>query len=81
MRSIYVKTVQFEAVQFSMSSKLSSIRTIERTLSGATTAGYKGPGVMAIKGFSASPQTPVLLEPRHQIVYCHIQDTFFLVRV
>ena len=32
-------------------------------------------GAMAMKGFSAFPKAPALLEPHHQIVYCHIQDT------
>ena len=32
-------------------------------------------GVIALKGYSAFPKAPVLLEPHHQIVYCHIQDT------
>ena len=30
---------------------------------------------MARKGYSAFPKAPALLEPYHQIVYCHIQDT------
>ena len=30
---------------------------------------------MAIKGYSAFPKAPALLETHHQIVYCHIQDT------
>ena len=29
-------------------------------------------GVMAMKGYSAFPKAPVLLEPHHQIVYSHI---------
>ena len=28
-----------------------------------------------MKGYSTSPKAPALLEPHHQIVYCHIQDT------
>ena len=32
-------------------------------------------GAMAMKGYSAFPKAPALLEPHHQIVYCHIQDT------
>ena len=32
-------------------------------------------GAMAINGYSAFPKTPALLEPHHQIVQCHIQDT------
>ena len=30
---------------------------------------------MVIMGYSAFPKAPVLLEPHHQIVQCHIQDT------
>ena len=32
-------------------------------------------GVMAMKGCSAFPKAPASLEPHHQIIYCHIQDT------
>ena len=32
-------------------------------------------GAMATKGYSAFPKAPALLEPHHQIVHCHIQDT------
>ena len=32
-------------------------------------------GAMAVKGCSAFPKAPVVLEPHHQIVECHIQDT------
>ena len=32
-------------------------------------------GAMAIKGYSAFLKAPASLEPRHQIVQCHIQDT------
>ena len=28
-----------------------------------------------MKGYFAFPKAPALLEPHHQIVYCHIQDT------
>ena len=30
---------------------------------------------MAMKGCSIFPKAPALLEPHHQIVSCHIQDT------
>ena len=32
-------------------------------------------GAMAMKGYSKFPKAPALLEPHHQIVLCHIQDT------
>ena len=30
---------------------------------------------MAIKGYFVFPEAPALLEPHHQIVQCHIQNT------
>ena len=30
---------------------------------------------MVMKGYSTFRKAPALLEPHHQIVYCHIQDT------
>ena len=33
------------------------------------------PGAMALKGYSAFPKAPAFLEPQHQIVSCHVQDT------
>ena len=41
--SLNVKTVLFQAIQFSISTQFSSIQPIERTLSGATTPGQSGP--------------------------------------
>ena len=32
-------------------------------------------GAMTMKGYSAFPKAPSLLEPHHQIIYYHIQDT------
>ena len=32
-------------------------------------------GAVVVKGHSAFPKAPALLEPYHQIVKCHIQDT------
>ena len=34
-------------------------------------------GVIAMKGYSAFPKVPVLLEPRYQIVWSHMQDTLW----
>ena len=31
-------------------------------------------GAMSMKGYSAFPKAPALLEPHNQIVWCHIQD-------
>ena len=48
--------------------QFSSIQSIDRALSGATTPGQSGPvGAMAINGYSAFPKAPALLEPHHQI--------------
>ena len=48
-----------------------SIWPIDRTLSGATTPGQRGPGSMAMKEYSALPKAQLLLKPHHQIVDCH----------
>ena len=45
---------------------------LDRALSGATTPGQSGPGSDGNEGV---PKAPALLEPHHQIVLCHIQDT------
>ena len=36
-------------------------------------------GPMAVKGYSVFPKRPALLEPLHQIVLCHIQETHWWV--
>ena len=41
---LYIQTVLFQAIQFSISTLFSSIWPIHRTLSGATTPGQSGPG-------------------------------------
>ena len=38
-------------------------------------------GAMAMKGYSAFPKAPALLEPHHQIVLCPNQDTHWGGRV
>ena len=63
-----VKTVLFQAIQFSIITQFSSISSIDRTLSGATIPGQSGQGVMAMKGYSAFPKAPALLKLHHQIV-------------
>ena len=57
--SVY-QTVLFQTVQFSISMQL--------VLSGATIPARVDLGAMAIKGYSAFPKVPALLEPHHQIV-------------
>ena len=55
-------------MQFSISTHFSSIWPINKTLSGASTPGHSGSGSEGKKEYFAFPQTPVLLEPHHQIV-------------
>ena len=50
---------------------------IARTLIGATLLSWEDLRAMAMKEYSVLPKAPVLLEPRHQIIYCHIQDTYY----
>ena len=40
---LYIETVVFQTIQFSISAQFSSIWTIDRTLSSATTPGQRGP--------------------------------------
>ena len=53
----------------------SSIWPINRTLSGATIPGQSRPGSDDNKGVLSIPKSLSLLEPYHQIIKCHIQDT------
>ena len=53
-----VKTVLFQTIQFSISTLISSIWPIERTLSGATTPGQSGPRSNDNKGILCIPQNP-----------------------
>ena len=62
-----VKTVLFQTIQVIISTQFSSVWPIGRTLSGATTLDHVHLGVMAMKRYSAIPQTPALLEPHNQI--------------
>ena len=68
VRSLYVKTVLFQGIQFSISVQFSSIWSIDRTLSGATTSAPNEPGSDGNEGDSIFPKAPALLEPHHQIV-------------
>ena len=43
-------------------------RPIDRTLSGANTPSQSDLRAMAMKGYSAFPKAPALLEPHHQVV-------------
>ena len=51
------KTVLFQTIQFSISTQFSSIRPIDRALSGATTLGQSGPGNNGNEGVLHIPQS------------------------
>ena len=72
-------TVKWKKVNFKQPSlaklQFSSIWPIDRTLSGATTSGQSEPGSDGNKEVFYIRQAPALLEPHHQIVSCHNQDT------
>ena len=62
------KTVLFQAIHFSISTQFSLIWPIDRTLIGATTPGYNGPGSDGNEEVLHIPKAPALLEPYHQIL-------------
>ena len=70
-----VKTVLFQAVQFSISTQFSSIWPIDRTLSGATTPGQSGPWSDSKDGVLRIPQSSCITgaSPSDCLVSC--QDT------
>ena len=63
---LYIQTVLFQAVQFSIRTQFSSIWPINRTLSGVTTPGQSGCGSNGNEGLLPKPSA--LLEPHQQIV-------------
>ena len=76
VRNLNVKTFQCQAIQFSMSMQFSAFWPIDRyPIKVLTLRARVELGVMAMKGYSAFPKTLALLEPHHQIVQCHTQDT------
>ena len=56
VRSLNIKTVLFQVIQFSISTQFSSIWPINRALSGATTPGQRNLGAMAMTSASHSPK-------------------------
>ena len=63
------KQFLFQIIQFNISTLFSSVRPIDRTLSGATTQGQTGPGSDGNEGVTLySPKAVVLPEPHHQII-------------
>ena len=51
------KTVPFQIIQFNINTQFSSIRPIDKTLSGATTPGQSEPGSNSNKGVLRIPQS------------------------
>ena len=54
----YKSSVLFQTIQFSMSTQFTSIKPINRALSGATIPGQIGPGSNGNEGVLCIPQTP-----------------------
>ena len=65
----------FQTIQFSISTKYSSILPIDTTLSGSKSTGLSVPGSDRNKGVLLIPQFPALQDPPHQSVQCYVQDT------
>ena len=53
----YIQAILFQTIQFSISTHFSSIWSIDRTLSGATTPGQSGPGSNKNEGVLHIPQS------------------------
>ena len=62
------KTVLLQTIQFNLNTQFSSIWSIDRTSSDATTPGQSDIGAITMKGYSVFPKAPALLKPHHQIV-------------
>ena len=69
------KTVPFQTIQFSISRLLVRFNPYRGPYQGLTRRARVDLGAMAMKRCSAFPRPPASLNPHHQIVYCHIQDT------
>ena len=75
------QTVLFQTIQFSISHLFTLSLNVKKfylthwALSVATILDQSEPGSNGKKKYSAFPKAPALLEPHHQIAYCHIQDT------
>ena len=57
---LYIYTVLFQTIQFSISIQFSSIWPTDRTLSGATTLDQSGPGNDGNKGVLCIPQNSII---------------------
>ena len=60
VRSLNVKTVVFQIIQFSIVIQFTSIWPIDRTLSGATTLSQSEPGSDGNKGVLCIPQSTII---------------------
>ena len=65
---LYNKIVLFQTIQLSISTQFSSIWTLNRTLSGATTPDQSGSGNHGYKGYSKFPKDLELLKLHYKIV-------------
>ena len=67
--SFNIKAILFQTIQFSMITQFDPLIEPCPVLPLRTTVDL---AAMAMKGYSAFPKAPVILEPHHQIVQCHI---------
>ena len=67
-RCLNVKTVLFQAIQFSISANFSSIWRIDRSLSGASSLGKSEPRSDGNKKLLCIPLAQILLKPHNQLV-------------
>ena len=72
---LYIWTVLFQAIQFSISTEFNSIWNIDRTLSNAIITMELE--TIALKRYTAFSQSSSTTGPPHQIVECHIQDFYW----
>ena len=78
-----IKQFNFEAIQFSISHLFALSLKCQTVLFDPEIGPYQvllfqarvGLGVITMKRYSTFPKAPALLEPHHQIVSCHIQNT------
>ena len=75
VRSLNVKTILFQAIQFCMSTQFSSIWPIDRTLSGATTPGQSGPGSDSRERVLCIPQSSSITGTSSSDYVVSYQDT------
>ena len=74
---LFVYTVLFQTIQFSISTQFSSIWSIDRTLSGATTLGQIGPGSNGNDGALRIPQSSSITETSPS--YCLVSYLGYLL--